>query len=178
MRGGGLPASARETSHTARSRGDLDPFVWSGRVLQEGCRLGWWCCGLASMMGWTALLSTVAIDRVIDSRRGLGGGDDGEGHWLRAAPQHEQTTVAGTVLPLLPHAPCPAIWPLRLPKDCGLAARCRLACERQAGRADLAARGTEGPPKAAQTRPPVADRRLMHPLATTASQSRVVVRLR
>ena len=81
MRGGGLPGSARETSHTARSRGDLDPFVWSGRVLQEGCRLGWWCCGLASMMGWTALLSTVAIDRVIDLRRGLGGGDDGEGHW-------------------------------------------------------------------------------------------------
>src|SRR5262245_38478468 len=35
----------------------------------------------AAMMGWTAPLSTVAVDRQIDSRRELGGGDDGEGHW-------------------------------------------------------------------------------------------------
>ena len=26
-----------------------DPNVWSGRALQEGRELGWWCCGLASM---------------------------------------------------------------------------------------------------------------------------------
>jgi transposase len=32
-------------------------------------------------MGWTAPLSTVAIDREIDSRRELGGGDDSEDRW-------------------------------------------------------------------------------------------------
>ena len=36
-------------------------------------------------MEWTAPLSTVAIDRKIDSRRQLGGGNDGEGHWLDIA---------------------------------------------------------------------------------------------
>ena len=45
------------------------------------------------------------------------------------------------------------------------AASRRLAGQRQAGGADLAARGPEGPQEAAQTRSPVVDGRLVRPLA-------------
>jgi hypothetical protein len=44
------------------------------------------------------------------------------------------------------HRACPAIRPLRLSQDCGVAGAGRLARQRQAGRADLATRGAESPP--------------------------------
>jgi hypothetical protein len=56
----------------------------------------------------------------------------------------------------------------------GLAAVCRLAGQRQGDVADLVARGTEGSSETAQTRSPVADGRIVHPLAIAASQPCVV----
>ena len=48
----------------------------------------------------------------------------------------------------------------------------------QAGRADLAARGAEGAAAAAEARPAVAGRRLLHPAAAGAAKSRLGLRLR
>ena len=49
--------------------------------------------------------------------------------------------------------------------------------QRQAGRADLATRGAEGPQEATQTRTALADGRIVHPAAARASQPRLVLRL-
>ena len=48
----------------------------------------------------------------------------------------------------------------------------------EAGRADLAAGGAEGPAKATQEGPALAERRLVHPSAARASEPRLVLRLR
>ena len=51
--------------------------------------------------------------------------------------------------------------PVRLPADHRPAQRCRLECEPQTGRADLAARGVEGAGEPAPERPAVAERRVV-----------------
>ena len=71
-----------------------------------------------------------------------------------------------------------AVWPLRLPQGHGPAAGCRLAGERQAGGADLAARGAEGAAAAAEARAAVAGRRLLRPAAAGAAEPRLELRLR
>src|SRR5215207_7410083 len=73
---------------------------------------------------------------------------------------------------------CSAVRTLRLPQDRRAAAPSRLAHQRQAGRADLATRGAEGPQEATQTRTALADERIVHPAAARASQPRLVLRLR
>src|SRR3954452_6089392 len=73
---------------------------------------------------------------------------------------------------------CSAVRTLRLPQDRRAAAPSRLARQRQAGRADLATRGAEGPQEATQTRTALAYGRIVHPAAARASQPRLVLRLR
>ena len=51
---------------------------------------------------------------------------------------------------------------LRLSSGDGIAAECRLDGQSQAGRADLASRRAEGAAKAAEARPAMAERRIVH----------------
>src|SRR3954468_24384741 len=67
------------------------------------------------------------------------------------------------------------VWPLRLSQDRGLATGCGLAGERQARRADLAPRGAQSAPEAAQALTALARRRVLHPTTAGVPQSRVVV---
>ena len=68
--------------------------------------------------------------------------------------------------------------PLRLPPDHGAASGRRLGGQPQAGRAALAAGGAQGACQAAQARPAVAQRRLLHPAAAGTPEPRLVLRLR
>ncbi len=70
---------------------------------------------------------------------------------------------------------CSAVRTLRLPQGCRATAPSRLARQRQAGRADLATRGAEGPQEAAQARTALAHGRILHPAAAAASQPRLVL---
>ena len=69
------------------------------------------------------------------------------------------------------------VWPLWLSQDQRAPQRRGLAGERQAGRADLAPRGAQGPSQAAQARAAVVGGRVLPPAATRVPQSRVVLRL-
>ncbi|CAA9223463.1 MAG: Integrase, partial [uncultured Acetobacteraceae bacterium] len=67
---------------------------------------------------------------------------------------------------------------LRLPAGRGAAAGGGLVRQPQARGTDLAGRGAEGAAAAAETRPPVAERRLLRPAAAGAARPRLGVRLR
>ena len=67
------------------------------------------------------------------------------------------------------------VWQIWLSADHCLAQDRRLARERQAGPAHLAAGGAEGPTEATETGQAVAQRRILHPSAAVPAQSRLVL---